>query len=149
MAKVNIDENKDLAERYGVESLPTLKWFEGGEALVTYNEEPTKENVNKWINKIIKGYSKELKSADDVKRKEVAVVAVFKQETTEENDEIRSAFRRRKLILSFPFKYKFDSCTPLQFWISITNSNFWYNTIAPVTPRSPHQLAFISCAAFC
>ena len=97
VAKVDSDENKDLAQLFKIAGLPTLVWFEGSDALATYDDEASKEGVTNWVGNILHGYSRELKSADIVKKKEAAVVAVFKPGTNENDDEIRSAYRKRTL----------------------------------------------------
>lgn len=98
IAKFDVDANRDTAEKYEIEHLPTIKWFEGSKLIATYTGNLNTAELLKWVDMVTLGASKNLKIADEVlKRSGVSVVAVFKPGTTEENDELRAAFRKRKL----------------------------------------------------
>jgi thioredoxin 1 len=49
VAKVNIDENPDLAARYGVRSIPTLAMFKGGEVADIKVGASPKTALSSWI----------------------------------------------------------------------------------------------------
>lgn len=49
IAKVNIDENQDLAVQYGVRSIPTLMIFKGGELADTKVGAAPKTALSSWI----------------------------------------------------------------------------------------------------
>ena len=102
VAKVDADENRELGEHFHIEALPTVKWFEGAEEIATYNGHFNKKDVLEWVEKVKKGFSKQLRTADEVlKRSGVSVVAVFNPGTNENDDEIRSAYRKRKLYIQY------------------------------------------------
>ena len=50
IAKVNIDENPDIAAQYGVRSIPTLVMFKGGEAASIQVGAKPKNALVDWIN---------------------------------------------------------------------------------------------------
>lgn len=50
IAKVNIDENQDLAVQYGVRSIPTLMIFKGGELADMKIGAAPKTALSSWIN---------------------------------------------------------------------------------------------------
>ncbi|MCA9906967.1 MAG: thioredoxin [Brucellaceae bacterium] len=50
IAKVNIDENQDLAIQYGVRSIPTLMIFKGGELADMKIGAAPKTALSSWIN---------------------------------------------------------------------------------------------------
>ncbi|EIM73961.1 thioredoxin [Nitratireductor rhodophyticola] len=50
IAKVNIDENPELAAQYGVRSIPTLMMFKGGEVADMKVGAAPKTALSAWIN---------------------------------------------------------------------------------------------------
>ncbi len=53
IAKVNMDENPDLAAQYGVRSIPTLLMFKGGEPVAIQVGAAPKNKLSDWISKEI------------------------------------------------------------------------------------------------
>ena len=51
IAKVNMDENPDLAAKYGVRSIPTLLMFKGGEPVAVQVGAVPKSRIADWISK--------------------------------------------------------------------------------------------------
>ncbi len=51
IAKVNMDENPDLAAQYGVRSIPTLLMFKGGEPVAVQVGALPKSRIADWISK--------------------------------------------------------------------------------------------------
>jgi len=51
LVKVNTDENQQLAEQFGVRSLPTIKLFKGGEAVDEFTGVLPEEEIRAFINK--------------------------------------------------------------------------------------------------
>ncbi|MEL6750832.1 MAG: thioredoxin [Pseudomonadota bacterium] len=51
IAKVNMDENPDLAAQYGVRSIPTLLMFKGGEPVAVQVGAAPKSKLSDWISK--------------------------------------------------------------------------------------------------
>lgn len=49
IAKVNIDENPDIAAQYGVRSIPTLYMFKGGEMVDQMVGAAPKGKLSDWI----------------------------------------------------------------------------------------------------
>ena len=49
IAKVNMDENPELASKYGVRSIPTLLMFKGGEPVAIQVGAAPKEKLSSWI----------------------------------------------------------------------------------------------------
>ncbi|AGF73916.1 thioredoxin 1 [Bartonella australis AUST/NH1] len=49
IVKVNIDENPDLATKYGVRSIPTLLMFKNGNISSNMVGATSKGNLSKWI----------------------------------------------------------------------------------------------------
>ena len=49
IAKVNLDENHDLAAQYGVRSIPTLLMFKGGETVAVQVGAAPKNKLSDWI----------------------------------------------------------------------------------------------------
>ena len=49
VAKVNIDENPDIAAQYGVRSIPTLAMFKGGEVADIKVGASPKSALSNWI----------------------------------------------------------------------------------------------------
>ena len=47
--KIDIDENMDLARKYGIMSVPTLILFKDGKQISTKNGFMPKELLTKWI----------------------------------------------------------------------------------------------------
>ena len=50
IAKLNIDENPDIAVRYGVRSIPTLMIFRGGKPAAVQVGANAKGKIVEWIN---------------------------------------------------------------------------------------------------
>jgi len=48
--KVNIDENQELAMRYGIQSIPTLMIFKNGEMAARQVGAAPKQKLEQWIN---------------------------------------------------------------------------------------------------
>lgn len=49
VAKVNVDENQDIAAQYGIRSIPTLMIFKGGKLAATKVGAGSKGDLVKWI----------------------------------------------------------------------------------------------------
>jgi thioredoxin 1 len=49
VAKVNVDENQDIAAQYGIRSIPTLMLFKGGKLAATKVGAGSKGDLVKWI----------------------------------------------------------------------------------------------------
>lgn len=49
IAKVNLDENPDLAAQFGVRSIPTLLMFKGGEPVAIQVGAAPKNKLSDWI----------------------------------------------------------------------------------------------------
>lgn len=49
IAKVNMDENPDLAAQFGVRSIPTLLMFKGGEPVAIQVGAAPKNKLSDWI----------------------------------------------------------------------------------------------------
>ncbi|MFN7320967.1 MAG: thioredoxin [Methylobacterium sp.] len=49
IAKVNVDENQDVAAQYGIRSIPTLMLFKGGKLAATKVGAGSKGDLVKWI----------------------------------------------------------------------------------------------------
>ena len=49
IAKVNMDENPDLAAKYGIRSIPTLLMFKGGEPVAIPVGAAPKNKLSDWI----------------------------------------------------------------------------------------------------
>ena len=49
IAKVNMDENPDLAAKYGIRSIPTLLMFKGGEPVAIQVGAAPKNKLADWI----------------------------------------------------------------------------------------------------
>ncbi|MEM6463036.1 MAG: thioredoxin [Pseudomonadota bacterium] len=53
VAKVNIDENPDIAAQYGVRSIPTLAMFKGGEVADIKVGASPKSALSTWISSAV------------------------------------------------------------------------------------------------
>ena len=49
IAKINVDENQDLATKYGIRAIPTLILFKGGQIKETIVGAPGKKDLDKKI----------------------------------------------------------------------------------------------------
>ena len=49
IAKLNVDENPKIAEKFGIRSIPTLMVFKGGELVATKTGAGPKSELNRWI----------------------------------------------------------------------------------------------------
>ena len=49
IAKLNVDENPKVAEKFGIRSIPTLMVFKGGELVATKTGAGPKSELNRWI----------------------------------------------------------------------------------------------------
>lgn len=52
IGKVNVDDQKELAQKYGVMSIPTIILFKNGEAIETLVGSQTKERLKELLDKI-------------------------------------------------------------------------------------------------
>ena len=52
--KVNVDENGDLAQKYGIRGIPTLMFFKNGEAAKTLVGVQPKEEIKKSLEELAK-----------------------------------------------------------------------------------------------
>jgi thioredoxin 1 len=53
VAKVNVDENPGLAQRFGIRGIPTIILFKGGDQVDTTVGAPTKEHIQEKINSVL------------------------------------------------------------------------------------------------
>lgn len=49
IAKVNVDENQEIAATYGIRSIPTLMLFKNGKLAATKVGAGSKSDLSKWI----------------------------------------------------------------------------------------------------
>ena len=49
VAKINVDENQDVATKYGIRSIPTLILFQGGQVKETIVGAPGKKDLEKKL----------------------------------------------------------------------------------------------------
>ena len=75
IAEVDATENAELAERFGVEGYPTLKFFVDGKP-TDYQGDREGEAIENFINKKLSPASKELTKADELKELETSKLAV-------------------------------------------------------------------------
>lgn len=54
IAKLNVDENAAIAEKYNVMSIPTFKIFKGGKVVDEFIGAQSKEEIIKRLEKVIK-----------------------------------------------------------------------------------------------
>ncbi|MCL5016837.1 MAG: thioredoxin [Candidatus Parvarchaeota archaeon] len=50
LAKVNVDENQELGEKYGIEAIPTTLLIEKGEVKASFVGAMQKDQLTKWLN---------------------------------------------------------------------------------------------------
>ena len=53
IAKLNIDENPNVPNKYGVKSIPTLMIFKGGQVAATKVGAMSKQRIKEWIDSTI------------------------------------------------------------------------------------------------
>ena len=53
IVKVNVDENGELAQQYGIRGIPTMIFFKGGEAAKTLVGLQPKEEIKKSLEELI------------------------------------------------------------------------------------------------
>ncbi len=53
IAKLNVDENPDVAAKYGIRSIPTLMVFKDGEVAATKIGAASKGDLSKWISSAV------------------------------------------------------------------------------------------------
>tara|TARA_B110000014_G_C19622934_1_gene329222 strand:- start:120 stop:440 length:321 start_codon:yes stop_codon:yes gene_type:complete len=53
IAKINIDENQETPNKYGIRGIPTLMLFKDGSLLDTKVGSSSKSSINEWINSLI------------------------------------------------------------------------------------------------
>jgi len=91
LAKVDATIETKLAEKYGVQGFPTIKFFKKGNA-VDYQGGRTSEEIITWLNKKTGPPAKVLEKAEEIKAfvepKDVAVVGFF----TDKESELAKAF---------------------------------------------------------
>ena len=53
VVKVNVDENQDLAQKYGIRGIPTLIFFKDGEVKSTLVGNQSKQEIIKNLNELL------------------------------------------------------------------------------------------------
>jgi thioredoxin 1 len=53
VAKVNVDENPGLAQRFGIRGIPTIILFTGGDQIDTTVGAPTKQHIQDKLNTVL------------------------------------------------------------------------------------------------
>jgi thioredoxin 1 len=53
VAKVNVDENPGLAQRFGIRGIPTIILFNGGDQIDTTVGAPSKEHIQQKIDSLL------------------------------------------------------------------------------------------------
>ncbi len=51
LAKVNLDDNREMALKYGIMSIPTVKMFKNGEVVNEFMGAQSEPAVREWLNK--------------------------------------------------------------------------------------------------
>lgn len=54
VAKINVDENPGLAQRFGIRGIPTMMFFKGGEAMGTIVGAAMKDRIQETIDGLLK-----------------------------------------------------------------------------------------------
>ena len=54
LAKANVDENRGIAQRYRVTSIPSIKMFKNGEIVAEFIGAIPEEQVREWLDKNLK-----------------------------------------------------------------------------------------------
>jgi thioredoxin 1 len=65
--KVNVDDEPDLVQQYGISSLPTLKFFCGGREIGEIVGAPPKPQLEKAIREMVSGHKECLASSSPMK----------------------------------------------------------------------------------
>jgi thioredoxin 1 len=52
ITKINVDDNQDVAAKYGIRSIPTLMIFKNGELAATKTGAAPKSDLMKWISSV-------------------------------------------------------------------------------------------------
>lgn len=66
--KVNVDEESQLAQQYGISSLPTLKFFCAGREIGEIIGAPPKPELEKAIREMVSGHKECLASSSSIKK---------------------------------------------------------------------------------
>jgi len=53
VAKINVDENPSLAQRFGIRGIPTMMFFKGGEAIGTIVGAAMKDRIQETIDGLL------------------------------------------------------------------------------------------------
>lgn len=53
VAKVNVDENRDLAQKYGIRGIPTMIFFKNGEVKKTLVGNQPKEEISRGLDELL------------------------------------------------------------------------------------------------
>lgn len=55
VGKMNVDENQDTPQKYGIQGIPTLLLFKGGEVISQLVGYQSQENIQRAINEALEG----------------------------------------------------------------------------------------------
>lgn len=94
LAKVDATEESELAERFGVDGFPTLKWITP-EGEVDYNGGRTEDAIVKWVTKMTGPATKVITTVEELKKAEAeadAIVVGYFAADTAENDTALTEF---------------------------------------------------------
>jgi thioredoxin 1 len=66
--KVNVEEERALAEKYGISSLPTLKYFCGGREIGEQVGAPPRDRLEAGFNDILEHYTECLATSNPIRK---------------------------------------------------------------------------------